>query len=1300
MKSCSFHDRVRPLACALILWLGSWHRADAGNGPNSPVPIASVLQFYSVPIEEFAQGLPVRLEGVVLYEDPDWRLFYLQDETGATFLEPSGDLNGCRAGDRVRVTGTTSLSGNYRRIAQMYVEVLGPGRLPDPVQLPKHQLTNNVNDLKRISIRGVARAVESWAGQRGMILLDTGVGRLRVYLRQAPPETLTPLLYDTIRVIGLRVPSSQKGEGLLPLEVLVKGLEDVQLELAMPEDPFEAPISTVAGLQAALNQKQVLSLHRVRGRAYDQVVGQSFVLSDGTGRILVQSTLPLVLTNGSRVEAAGFPVLHGTNEVRLEEAVFRLREPSLPTNGAPTNRLFRSIAEIRALTPEQASARAPVLLEAVVTYHDPNWGVLFVQQEDSGIYVQCAEPPAPLRPGDRVRVQGVTGPGGYAPLIKQARVTLLGHGEPLRPAPARELSLFSGLLDATWCELQAQIRAARRVGPNLELELHTPRSGIQAWIPGWGDRPVPEAWIGLEVRARGVVGSRFNALRQLTGVTLHIPGETFLEFQEPVPRAPWDRPVTPIRELLTAPGSRSAPAMAKIRAVVTFAQTNGWIAAEDGTGGLWLQVPEPVPGPGEQVEILGFPTAGIGSVTMEQAKARVIGKGPLPDPLKATATALLSPELEARRVMVQGTLVENQATLDRPYLLLDDAGQLIHVYLPERAAKSLAAWKPGSQVAAIGVCRRQTDEWGRPRSVRIMTAATADLRLVSEPPWLTRRHLAWIGAVAATAAALALACNLTLRRKVRAQTQQLEEQFRARLELKQRYEDLFENAGDAVLMLDPDGRLTAVNRAAEKAFDQPRETLHNTSFAELIHPEDRPRWEQALRTLRENRPCPPFEVRLGPRNGRERILKLHPQPLHQKGELVGFECIGRDLSERRQLEQQLRQMQRLESVGQLAAGVAHDYNNILTVILGHTGLLLSEENLPAAVRDSVQEIQQAATRAANLTRQLLAFSRKQIMQARPTNLNEVVHDMVKMLRRLLGEHIELVLQLDPALAPIHADPGMLEQVIVNLAVNARDAMPNGGTLIVRTETTEITDTHLQRWADAVPGRHVCLTVTDTGIGMDPETLQHIFEPFFTTKPFGKGSGLGLATVYGIVKQHNGWIEVESQPGKGSTFRIYFPALQTAPRKSATRTDQPQSVPRGKETILAVEDEAPLRVMLTSGLRRLGYQVFAAANGHEALQLWKQHRNQINLVITDMVMPGGISGTQLVAELRKDRPDLKVLFSSGYSEEVVGSEINQLPGAFLPKPFTPTRLATAVRACLDGQTPSTHTATKTAENTTA
>jgi hypothetical protein len=171
MKSCSFHDRVRPLACALILWLGSWDRADAGNGPNSPAPITSVLQFYSVPVEEFAQGLPVRLEGVVLYEDPDWRLFFFQDETGATFLEPTGDLNGCRAGDRVRVTGTTSLSGNYRRIAQMHVEVLGPGRLPDPVQLPWHQLTNNLNDLKRISIGGVARAVESWAGQRGMILL-------------------------------------------------------------------------------------------------------------------------------------------------------------------------------------------------------------------------------------------------------------------------------------------------------------------------------------------------------------------------------------------------------------------------------------------------------------------------------------------------------------------------------------------------------------------------------------------------------------------------------------------------------------------------------------------------------------------------------------------------------------------------------------------------------------------------------------------------------------------------------------------------------------------------------------------------------------------------------------------------------------------------------------------------------------------------------------------------------------------------------------------------------------------------
>ena len=1275
------------LAPALSAWLGGRLLCPSLWSASSEVPITSVAQFWSVPTTDFARGLPVQLEGVVLYEDPEWHLFFFQDDTGVSYFTPPDDLGGCKAGDRVRITGTTALVGTDRRITGMQVEVLGTASLGAAPTLPLHEFTNASPQALRVSLLGVVRAVEPLDGNRARLILDIGAGRLQVFVRRAAPEQLRPLLYDVVRVVGLRVPARQTSPERLPVELLAKDLEDVQLLRATPDDPFQAPLTTVANLLASANVQPPLSLHRIRGRAHDHVVGRSFMLDDGTGRIEVYSPQTLVLTNGSPVEVAGFPTRVGTNRLVLDEAVFRYTVPGWAGDAAVTNRLFDSIPDIRALTPEQAAVRSPVSLEAAVTYHDPNWGVLFVQQGDSGIYVQCAQPPPPLRPGDWVRIEGVTGPGGYAPIIEQAKVTLLGQGEPPPPVPARESVLFSGLLDSVWTEVRAQVHTARKVGPNLELELRTPRGGIQAWLQGWGDRPVPEEWIGLPVKVQGVVGSRFNALRQFTGVTLHIPGESFLEFLEPVPDDPWDRPVTPIRDLLTSRTTAQDLPRTKIRAVVTHVQTNGWTAVEDATGGLWLHLPDSGLEPGQEVEILGFATTRGAFPTLEHAVVRVVGRMPLPRPVRATAAALFTPELEGRRVQVEGTLVENQADLTRPYLLLDESGSLLHVYLPaDGSARRVRHWKPGSRVAVTGTCQLQADEWGRLRAVRLLTTSPADLRLLAGPPVITRRHLAWIGAGTGLAALLALLWSFTLRRKVQAQTRLLEEQFKRELDLKQRYEDLFENAGDAVLFLDPEGRLSAVNRAAENVLGAARDQLRGRLLTDLLHPEDRPKALEALKTIREGGSCAPFETRLLPRNRKEPVLELHLQPVKRDGQLIGLECIGRDLSERRQLEVQLRQMQRLESVGQMAAGVAHDYNNILTVILGHTGMLLHEETLPTQFRDSIKEIQDAAARAANLTRQLLAFSRKQVMKAQPTNLNEVVSDMAKMLRRLLGEHIELVLQLDPSLSPIHADVAMLEQVIVNLAVNARDAMPDGGTLTVRTETVEVTREQMEHWPDAIPGRHVRLTVTDTGIGMDAETLQHIFEPFFTTKPFGKGSGLGLSTVYGIVKQHNGWIEVESQPGQGSSFRVYFPALKAPARMAATLGDPAGRAPRGKETILAVEDEPALRLMLANGLRRLGYQVFAAANGQEALQIWEKHRDQIDLVITDMVMPGGMNGTDLVNRLRADRPRLRVIFSSGYSQELFGADLNQLPGTFLPKPYTPTKLATAVRACLDAPPP--------------
>jgi signal transduction histidine kinase/ActR/RegA family two-component response regulator/HAMP domain-containing protein len=394
-------------------------------------------------------------------------------------------------------------------------------------------------------------------------------------------------------------------------------------------------------------------------------------------------------------------------------------------------------------------------------------------------------------------------------------------------------------------------------------------------------------------------------------------------------------------------------------------------------------------------------------------------------------------------------------------------------------------------------------------------------------------------------------------------------------------------------------------------------------------------------------------------------------------------CYIEDITERLSLEAQLRQAQKMESIGQLAAGVAHDFNNMLTIIQGHSSSLLARPTLPPEVIDSVQAVYFAAERAAGLTRQLLMFSRKNVMQPELLDLQKVVGNMSKMLERLLGETIALEFQPAVENSFVQGDGGMIEQVVMNLSLNARDAMPRGGRLTIGVETVDIDAVFIETHPQAHAGRFVRLRVTDNGIGMDAATLGRIFEPFFTTKDIGKGTGLGLATVYGIVKQHEGWLEVNSEPGKGSTFDVFLPASDKVPDFAEEEAAFAAPVAGGSETILIVEDEPILRSMARDILAECGYRILEASSGKEALDVWNQRAKEIDLLLTDMVMPDGVSGADLVEKLQASRPRLKIVFTSGYTANEVNREMLTRTGAsFLSKPYTQADLAKTVRECLD------------------
>ncbi len=498
------------------------------------------------------------------------------------------------------------------------------------------------------------------------------------------------------------------------------------------------------------------------------------------------------------------------------------------------------------------------------------------------------------------------------------------------------------------------------------------------------------------------------------------------------------------------------------------------------------------------------------------------------------------------------------------------------------------------------------------------------------------------------------------------------------------FHSVWENSVDGMRLTDEAGTMVAVNAAFCRLVGSVRADLEGKAFTVIYARSEEP--EQLMagyrRSFQEQALESKHERQVTLHDGKVLTLEETRSPVDLRGQSRLVLSLFRDVTAQRQLEDQFRQAQKMEAIGQLAGGVAHDFNNILTVIHGHAALLNHGGHLADVPARSAQQIVQAAERAAALTRQLLTFSRRQVIQPRPLDLNEVVTNVTKMLARILGEDIALQLHYWPVPAMIQADPGMLEQVLLNLAVNSRDAMPKGGLLTIKISVLELEGGEASPESEARAGRFACLTVTDTGCGIEPANLPRIFDPFFTTKEVGKGTGLGLATVYGIVKQHHGWITVQSEVRKGTSFKVLLPC-SAEPVKQPEPEATPKSVPGGTETILVVEDEAPVRELVCQLLAGYGYRILQARSGPHALELWASCKSKIDLLLTDLVMPDRMNGRELAERLRAERPELKVIFTSGYSAEVVGKDFILRDGLnYLQKPYDAHRLARAVRECLD------------------
>jgi len=585
-----------------------------------------------------------------------------------------------------------------------------------------------------------------------------------------------------------------------------------------------------------------------------------------------------------------------------------------------------------------------------------------------------------------------------------------------------------------------------------------------------------------------------------------------------------------------------------------------------------------------------------------------------------------------------------------------------------RGLATLARLREENPLLEVIVCGGVSDTWEEDLAVQL---ARSDSCLFLKKP---------LEAGAARRLALFLAQKWSAARQARLELEQ-SDALRAAAEEARRaaqedYRRLFDNNPIPIYTYDQTNfAFLAVNDAAVQLYGYSRDEFLAMTLLDLALPQDIPAFRQRLSKLA---PC---AGNSGVWRHRVRDGKFLELEITSHGLAIGprkaWLSLVMDVTERSGLEAQLRQAQKMESVGQLASGIAHDFNNLLTVISGHAGMLMAGPPAGAKAADSLKEIAAATKRASDLTRQLMTFSRKHELHLQVADLNEVVNNVGKMLRRILGEDISLRLDFAPGLPSIKADLGMLEQVLMNLAVNSRDAMPKGGRLLIRTAAAQIDQAQARLNPDAAPGSFVCLTFSDTGCGIAPENLGRIFEPFFTTKQLGRGTGLGLATVYGIVKQHQGWIQVSSRLGEGATFQVYLPAWHEKSVPLMMPSGE-QKVIGGAETILLVEDEAPLLKLMHHILESYGYKVLDSSTGKAALEIWAQQKTKIDLLLSDLVLPDGMSGQELAKILQAEKPGLKVIYTSGYDSGRLAGDFPPVPGAaFIQKPFHARKLAETV-----------------------
>jgi PAS domain S-box-containing protein len=1315
---CPFDFRIRFLrtirfaffAVALLLIAPPLPAAQETNGLPviSETVITNLAQLWVLPQERKSLLHRIQVELLIYYCDPKWNVFWGVSDDLSTFLPFRGLPVPLKSGEKIFIDGL---------ILPVNQEFLW-----DKTSI---KILSESNEIQSVSARGKLfdiaslskRFVELEALVDSQRLVSSNVLRLDLFAENFnlnafvyldhPGGAQPDLIGKFVRIRGVYAETSDAFGKIANITLWTPGLNFVETIGSLEGDSqFSIPVTSSENF-AAVDPK---ALVRVEGMVRSQQPGEAVTIWDDAGqvRIFAKQRRPLQL--GDRIEAIGHPAFQGIDRV-LQEGLFRLAAKNA-TNGysVSSNRTkLRLVDQVRGLDQDGIGQQPPVSLEGVVTWVDAQTNFIFVLDSSGGIRVMQSQLQSGRRiqTGMLVKVDGIAAMGDFAPVITKAIVRQT-EAMDLPDAPLISLGqALTGTEDGRWIQMRGYVRKVTEAGTALELQLVAPGGEFTARVP-WDN--TLRTLQGSVVLVRGVCVVAANSRRQLTGIEIWSTATSDVQTEQSAPVDLFALPMRSIASLRQFNLFNTLNERVRTCGSVTLHVPGRYLYVQDGDSSIFALSDQIEPlSPGDRVEVVGFSGNDGGNFLMREAVYRRIAPGPEPIPVQLPALQSVNESLDGLFVRAEGSLLDIVKKPSETRLIVQAKGLVFEAKLDKAADFAKGEPDLGSKLAITGVYRIQRDEYGKPRSFLLNLRDESDVRVLEPPPWWTLPRLLLVLAGVLVVFLLALLWTLETRRKnnlllhaqvelkaardkleerVQERTRELRKQIEAReraQEALRRSEERFAKAFRAnpvplTLQGVSDQQYVDANDSFLQMTGFKREDVLGRTPAGLkLFPKSET-LGGILDALSAKRLVRNLQTELCTHDGKNLTVLISAEAFELENQ-SHFLMSVQDITERLNVESQLRQAQKMEVVGQIAAGVAHDFNNILTVIQGHAELQLNVEKLDESLADSLREISHAATRAASLTRQLLAFSRKQMLQRRPLDLRESLDNLSKMLQRIIGEHIYLRIQCAEDLPPVLADAVNFEQIVINLAVNARDAMPRGGPLTITAELVVVVDAkHMEREPDAVIGTFVRLSVADEGSGMDEAVRRRIFEPFFTTKEVGKGTGMGLATVYGIVKQHQGWIEVESKPGAGSVFRVFLPvADQEAQKVSELGTDLIRAADVQSRTIFIVEDEAPLREMASKILKRLGHRVVEAKDGPEALSLWPQHREEIDLLFTDMVMPGGMTGRELAERLLREKPRMHVIYSTGYSVDLSDSGMNLIEGVnCLFKPYDATMLVRAVR----------------------